>query len=168
MRGKAEAEAENVRDIFFRERSAMALRESREVGGRFPKGLRDGSVASAIRAVTCRAVFLVNLLARRDIVAVDGGARLRIDPEMRGSMSRRSVPNRSAFDRANYIRVLSSYALNPRRSAAEAALSKQNHGAQSECQDSQVRYGSRLVNLCVVVTPVAQECFSPAAGTTCR
>jgi dihydroorotate dehydrogenase (fumarate) len=40
--------------------------------------------------------------------------------QMRGSMSRRSVPNPSAFDRANYIRVLSSYALNPRRSAAGA------------------------------------------------
>ena len=35
--------------------------------------------------------------------------------QMRGSMSRRSVPNPSAFDRANYIRVLSSYTLNPRR-----------------------------------------------------
>jgi dihydroorotate dehydrogenase (fumarate) len=41
--------------------------------------------------------------------------------QMRGSMSRRSVPNPSAFDRANYIRVLSSYTLNPRRTAAEAA-----------------------------------------------
>jgi len=40
--------------------------------------------------------------------------------QMRGSMSRRSVPNPSAFDRANYIRVLSSYTLNPRRSAAGA------------------------------------------------
>jgi dihydroorotate dehydrogenase (fumarate) len=36
--------------------------------------------------------------------------------EMRGSMSRRSVANPSAFDRANYIRVLSSYTLNPKRS----------------------------------------------------
>ena len=35
--------------------------------------------------------------------------------QMRGSMSRRSVPNPSALDRANYIRVLSSYTLNPRR-----------------------------------------------------
>jgi dihydroorotate dehydrogenase (fumarate) len=41
--------------------------------------------------------------------------------QMRGSMSRRSVPNPSAFDRANYIRVLSSYTLNPRRAAAKAA-----------------------------------------------
>jgi len=41
--------------------------------------------------------------------------------QMRGSMSRRSVPNPSAFDRANYIRVLSSYTLNPRGTAAEAA-----------------------------------------------
>jgi hypothetical protein len=41
--------------------------------------------------------------------------------QMRGSMSRRSVPNPSAFDRANYIRVLSSYTLNPRRTATEAA-----------------------------------------------
>jgi len=40
--------------------------------------------------------------------------------QMRGSMSRRSVPNPSAFDRANYIRVLSSYTLAPRRSAAGA------------------------------------------------
>jgi dihydroorotate dehydrogenase (fumarate) len=40
--------------------------------------------------------------------------------QMRGSMSRRSVPNPSAFDRANYIRVLSSYALNPRRPASDA------------------------------------------------
>jgi dihydroorotate dehydrogenase (fumarate) len=36
--------------------------------------------------------------------------------EMRGSMSRRSVANPSAFDRANYIRVLSSYTLNPKGS----------------------------------------------------
>jgi dihydroorotate dehydrogenase (fumarate) len=36
--------------------------------------------------------------------------------QMRGSMSRRSVPNPSAFDRANYLRVLSSYTLNPGRS----------------------------------------------------
>lgn len=35
--------------------------------------------------------------------------------QMRGSMSRRSVPNPAAFDRANYMRVLSSYTLNPRR-----------------------------------------------------
>jgi hypothetical protein len=35
-------------------------------------------------------------------------------------MSRRSVPNPSAFDRANYIRVLSSYTLNPRRPARDA------------------------------------------------
>ena len=38
--------------------------------------------------------------------------------QMRGSLSRRSVPNPSAFDRANYLRVLSSYTLNPRNSAA--------------------------------------------------
>jgi len=38
--------------------------------------------------------------------------------QMRGSMSRRSVPNPSAFDRSNYMRVLSSFTLNPRRSAA--------------------------------------------------
>jgi len=31
--------------------------------------------------------------------------------QMRGSMSRRSVPNPSAFDRANYLRVLSSFTL---------------------------------------------------------
>jgi hypothetical protein len=36
----------------------MALRESREVGRRFPKGPRNGSIPSAIRAVTCRAVFM--------------------------------------------------------------------------------------------------------------
>ena len=36
--------------------------------------------------------------------------------QMRGSMSRRCVPNPSAFDRANYLRVLSSYTLNPGRS----------------------------------------------------
>jgi len=36
--------------------------------------------------------------------------------QMRGSMSRRAAPNPSAFDRANYLRVLSSYTLNPRRS----------------------------------------------------
>ncbi len=36
--------------------------------------------------------------------------------QMRGSMSRRSVPNPSAFDRANYMRVLSSFTLNPRHS----------------------------------------------------
>jgi dihydroorotate dehydrogenase (fumarate) len=41
--------------------------------------------------------------------------------EMRGSMSRRSVANPSAFDRANYIRVLSSYTLNPKRSAGTAS-----------------------------------------------
>jgi dihydroorotate dehydrogenase (fumarate) len=35
--------------------------------------------------------------------------------QMRGSMSRRAAPNPSAFDRANYIRVLSSYTLTPRR-----------------------------------------------------
>ena len=35
--------------------------------------------------------------------------------QMRGSMSRRSVENPAAFDRANYMRVLSSYTLNPRR-----------------------------------------------------
>jgi dihydroorotate dehydrogenase (fumarate) len=35
--------------------------------------------------------------------------------QMRGSMSRRNVANPSAFDRANYIRVLSTYTLNPRR-----------------------------------------------------
>lgn len=35
---------------------------------------------------------------------------------MRGSMSRRSVANPAAFDRANYMHVLSSYTLNPRRS----------------------------------------------------
>ena len=40
--------------------------------------------------------------------------------QMRGSMSRRSVSNPFAFDRANYIRVLSSYTLNPRRTAAQA------------------------------------------------
>jgi dihydroorotate dehydrogenase (fumarate) len=40
--------------------------------------------------------------------------------QMRGSMSRRSVPNPSAFDRANYIRVLSSYTLGPRRPASDA------------------------------------------------
>lgn len=40
--------------------------------------------------------------------------------QMRGSMSRLSVPNPSTFDRANYIRVLSSYTLNPRRPAAGA------------------------------------------------
>jgi dihydroorotate dehydrogenase (fumarate) len=34
--------------------------------------------------------------------------------QMRGSMSRRSVPNPSAFDRANYIRVISSYTLQHR------------------------------------------------------
>jgi dihydroorotate dehydrogenase (fumarate) len=37
--------------------------------------------------------------------------------QMRGSMSRRSVPNPSAFDRANYIRVLSSYTLQHRRNS---------------------------------------------------
>jgi dihydroorotate dehydrogenase (fumarate) len=31
--------------------------------------------------------------------------------QMRGSMSRRSVPNPSAYDRGNYMRVLSSYTL---------------------------------------------------------
>lgn len=36
--------------------------------------------------------------------------------QMRGSMSRRCVPNPTAFDRANYMRVLSSYTLNPRKS----------------------------------------------------
>jgi dihydroorotate dehydrogenase (fumarate) len=36
--------------------------------------------------------------------------------QMRGSMSRRSVANPAAFDRANYMRVISSYTLNPRRS----------------------------------------------------
>jgi len=36
--------------------------------------------------------------------------------QMRGSMSRRSVPNPGAFDRANYMRVLSSYTLSPRKS----------------------------------------------------
>lgn len=41
--------------------------------------------------------------------------------QMRGSMSRRSVPNPSAFDRANYMRVLSSYTLNPRPLAAGSA-----------------------------------------------
>lgn len=35
--------------------------------------------------------------------------------QMRGSMSRRSVPDPAAFERANYIRVLSTYTLNPRR-----------------------------------------------------
>jgi dihydroorotate dehydrogenase (fumarate) len=35
--------------------------------------------------------------------------------QMRGSMSRRSAPNPAAFDRANYIRVLSSFTLNPRK-----------------------------------------------------
>ncbi len=34
--------------------------------------------------------------------------------QMRGSMSRHSVPNPAAFDRANYMRVLSSYSLNSR------------------------------------------------------
>ncbi len=34
--------------------------------------------------------------------------------QLRGSMSRQSVPNPSFFDRANYIHVLSSYTLNPR------------------------------------------------------
>src|SRR5262249_762541 len=48
--------------------------------------------------------------------------------QMRGSMSRRSVPNPSAFDRANYIRVLSSYTLNPRRTAAEAAAGTRTEG----------------------------------------
>jgi hypothetical protein len=38
--------------------------------------------------------------------------------QMRGSMSRHSVPNPSVFDRASYIRFLSSYTLNPRRLAA--------------------------------------------------
>jgi len=41
--------------------------------------------------------------------------------QMRGSMSRRSVPNPSAFDRANYLRVLSSYTLNPGRSTSGQA-----------------------------------------------
>ncbi|GAC1633790.1 MAG: dihydroorotate dehydrogenase-like protein [Candidatus Acidiferrum sp.] len=36
--------------------------------------------------------------------------------QMRGSMSRRSVANPAAFDRANYMRVLSSYSLTPRKS----------------------------------------------------
>jgi len=36
--------------------------------------------------------------------------------QMRGSMSRRAVSNPSAFERANYVRVLSSYTLNPRPS----------------------------------------------------
>jgi dihydroorotate dehydrogenase (fumarate) len=37
--------------------------------------------------------------------------------QMRGSMSRRAVPNPSAFDRANYIRVLSSYTLQHRHTS---------------------------------------------------
>ena len=41
--------------------------------------------------------------------------------QMRGSMSRRSVPNPSAFDRANYLRVLSSYTQSPWRSASGIA-----------------------------------------------
>ena len=84
MRGKAEAEAEHVRNIFLRERSAMARRESCEVGRRFPKGPRNGSVASSLRAMTSRAVFLVNLLAGRDI----SGGKLPI-PESPGYPSRR-------------------------------------------------------------------------------
>lgn len=35
--------------------------------------------------------------------------------QMRGSMSRRSVPNPSGFDRANYVKVLSSFTLEHRR-----------------------------------------------------
>jgi len=31
--------------------------------------------------------------------------------QMRGSMSQRSVPNPAAFERGNYMRVLSSYSL---------------------------------------------------------
>jgi hypothetical protein len=76
MRGKAGAEAENVRDIVARRN--VVLHE------------------------------MSQWMEKHEYESI---------PEMRGSMSRRSVPNRSAFDRANYIRVLSSYALNPRRSA---------------------------------------------------
>lgn len=35
--------------------------------------------------------------------------------QMRGSMSRRPVPNPKGFDRANYVRVLSSFTLEHRR-----------------------------------------------------
>lgn len=48
--------------------------------------------------------------------------------QMRGSMSRSSVPNPSAFDRANYLRVLSSYTLNTRLPAAKAASSTSKLG----------------------------------------
>ena len=41
--------------------------------------------------------------------------------QMCGSLSRRSVPNPSAYDRANYLRVLSSYTLNPRGPVAGPA-----------------------------------------------
>jgi dihydroorotate dehydrogenase (fumarate) len=46
--------------------------------------------------------------------------------QMRGSMSRRSVPNPSAFDRANYLRVLSSYTLSPGRSTSGQASGTMN------------------------------------------
>src|SRR5580693_6852988 len=57
MRGEAEAEAKNVCDVFLRKRSSVPLRQSREAGRWFPKNPRHGSVASALRAVTRRAVF---------------------------------------------------------------------------------------------------------------
>jgi dihydroorotate dehydrogenase (fumarate) len=38
--------------------------------------------------------------------------------QMRGSMSYRSAPDPAAFERVNYMRTLSSYALAPREPAA--------------------------------------------------
>ena len=48
MRGETKAEAKNVCDIFLRECSSVPLRQSREVGRRFPKGPRHGPVTSTL------------------------------------------------------------------------------------------------------------------------